>query len=111
MNMKSASQMTACGIALTGAVFFASVVESAHLRPALSSGSWQIAATVPTPAPEVPNREQEKKQESAHPPVKAAPAESRTPEEAAARAADPKDPSGALIVEPPLGAGSPAKPR
>lgn len=34
-------------------------------------------------------------------PVRPAPAESRTPEEAAKRAADPKDPSGALIVEPP----------
>jgi hypothetical protein len=32
--------------------------------------------------------------------VQPVPAESRTPEEAAKRAADPKDPSGALIIEP-----------
>jgi len=39
--------------------------------------------------------------ESTRAPVQPVPAESRTPEEAAKRAADPKDPSGALIVEPP----------
>ena len=38
--------------------------------------------------------------ESSRGPVQPVPAESRTPEEAAKRAADPKDPSGALIVEP-----------
>jgi hypothetical protein len=39
--------------------------------------------------------------ESVRAPVQPVPAESRTPEEAAKRAADPKDPSGALIIEPP----------
>ena len=112
MDMKSASHMTAGGIAVAVAVLFASVVESAHLSPrsSLLHGPWLAAATVPAPEPGLQNRQQEKK-ESARPPVKAVPAESRTPEEAAARAADPKDPSGALIVEPPLGTGSPAKPR
>jgi hypothetical protein len=43
------------------------------------------------------------KKESARPPVKAAPAESRTPEEATSRAADPKAPSGALIIDTPSG--------
>ena len=43
----------------------------------------------------------EPKKESAQPPVKPAPIESRTPEEASSRAADPKDPSGALIIAPP----------
>ena len=38
--------------------------------------------------------------ESVRTPVQPAPAESRTPEEAAKRAADPKDPSGALIIAP-----------
>lgn len=38
--------------------------------------------------------------ESVRAPVQPAPAESRTPEEAANRAADPKDPSGALIIAP-----------
>ena len=36
--------------------------------------------------------------ESAQPPVKPAPVESKTPEDAAARAADPKAPTGALII-------------
>ena len=45
---------------------------------------------------------EEKKPESAHPPVQPAPAESRTPEEATKRAADPRDPSGALIIAPPI---------
>jgi hypothetical protein len=39
--------------------------------------------------------------EAVKPPVQPVPAESRSAEEAAKRAADPKDPSGALIVEPP----------
>jgi hypothetical protein len=47
-----------------------------------------------------------KKEESARPPVQPVPAESRTPEEAARRAADPKDPSGALIVAPPAAGNS-----
>jgi hypothetical protein len=48
-----------------------------------------------------------KKPESVKAPVQPAPAESRTPEEATKRAADPKDPSGALIIEPP--SSTPAK--
>src|ERR1043166_9189584 len=39
--------------------------------------------------------------ESSRPPPQPAPAEARKPEEAAARAADPKDPSGALIIKKP----------
>ena len=53
--------------------------------------------------PEVPELKQK---ESARPPAQPAPAESRTPEEAAARAADPKDPSGALIIREPAGTGA-----
>ena len=52
----------------------------------------------PAPAPQAPAAK-----ESTRAPVQPVPAESRTPEEAAKRAADPKDPSGALIVEPPKG--------
>src|SRR3954468_7370013 len=48
----------------------------------------------PAPAPQAPPAAKE----STRAPVQPAPAESRTPEEAAKRAADPKDPSGALIV-------------
>ena len=46
------------------------------------------------------------KGEAGRPPVKPAPGESKTPEEASRRAADPKDPSGALIIAPPAGEGS-----
>lgn len=41
--------------------------------------------------------------ESARPPVKPTPVESKTPEGAAARAADPKAPTGALIIDTPSG--------
>ena len=66
----------------------------------------------PTPVPLKKNAKDQKSappspgaRESTRPRVLYAPAESRTAEEASARAADPKDPSGALIV-PPLGSGA-----
>lgn len=46
-----------------------------------------------------PAREALGAKETNRAPVQPVPAESRTPEEAAKRAADPKDPSGALIIE------------
>ncbi len=64
----------------------------------------QNKPTVPSPVP--PGAK-----ESTRPLPKPAPAESRTPEEASLRAADPRDPSGALIVKPPLGHDTPPKPR
>ena len=57
-------------------------------------------------APTNPEASEPRQKESARPPVTPAPAESRTPEEAAARAADPKDPSGALIIREPSGTGA-----
>lgn len=57
-------------------------------------------------APAKPNALESKQKESARSPAKPAPAESRTPEEAAARAADPKDPSGALIIRGPAVTGA-----
>ena len=56
----------------------------------------QVDARDKTP----PVREAPGAKESNRAPVQPVPAESRTPEEAAKRAADPKDPSGALIIEP-----------
>ena len=47
--------------------------------------------------------------ESARPAPKLSPGEARTVEEATARAADRNDPSGALIFDPPLSTGGPAK--
>ena len=57
-------------------------------------------------APAKPESSKSKQKKSARPPAKTAPAASRTPEEAAARAADPKDPSGALIIREPAGTGA-----
>lgn len=70
-----------------------------------SQGPKDIAPAELKIAPPNPQPSEPKEKESG-PPAKPAPAESRTPEEAARRAADPKDPSGALIIEKPIGAGS-----
>jgi hypothetical protein len=109
MDTKRASHVTAGGIAMAGAVLFASAVASAHLSAGPSAALRLAAETgepararVPIPAVDPP-----KKGESAQPEVKPVPAESRTPEEAAARAADPKDPSGAIIVAPAAGKTKP----
>ena len=117
MNSKAASHTTAAGLVIAAAVFFVSAVESAYLSAGQHAG-FAVAASDPMPMPGAKpaspaplKKEQLKKEESIHAPVKAAPAESRTPAEASQRAADPKDPSGALIMEPPLGAGAPGKPR
>ena len=110
MDMKIASHMMAGGIAMAGMFLFASAVESAHLSARPSSALLLAAATEPAPGVPFPDGELRKK-ESARAPAKATPAESRTPEEAEARAADPKDASGALIIAPPMGAGSSAKSR
>ena len=75
--------------------------------PPKSQGSKEIAPSELKVAPVPPGPPEPKKKESARPPVKPAPAEARTPEEAAARAADPKDPSGALIIQKPATGGKP----
>lgn len=108
MNTKLMRYLTATGIAMAGAAFFAAGAETAPLTGQPQAGSSQSAATVV--AASEPSTPEAKQKESVRPPVKPAPAESKTPEEAAARAADPKDPSGALIVLPPAGKDSPPKP-
>ena len=60
------------------------------------------ARSEPTPA-DLRDKPAEGAKESVRAPVRPTPVETRTPEEAAKRAADPKDPSGALIVEPKSG--------
>ena len=70
-----------------------------------SHRSKEIAPSELKVAPVPPGPPEPKKKESVRAPVKPAPAESRTPEEAAARAADPKDPSGALIIQKPAAPG------
>ena len=118
MNIKKASHKTVAGLAMTAAVLFVSAVESAYLSAGRPAGFTVAATSDPLPMPGAKpatpaplKKEEPRKEESIHAPVKAAPAESSTPAEASQRAADPKDPSGALIMEPPLGPGAPGKQR
>lgn len=74
------------------------------INPPSSESLKEIAPSELKIAPAKPEALEPKQKESARPPAKPVPAESRTPEEAASRAADPKDPSGALIIK------GPAKP-
>ena len=95
---------TACLIASLAVPAYAAD-EPARNTPAKSQGSKEIAPSELKVAPVPPGPPEPQKKESTRPPVKPAPAEARTPEEAAARAADPKDPSGALIIQKPAGPG------
>jgi hypothetical protein len=76
------------------------------INPPSSQPLKEIAPSELKIAPAKPAAAEQKQKESARPPATPAPAESRTPEEAAARAADPKDPSGALIIKGPAGTGA-----
>ena len=105
MNTKLMRYLRTTGISIAGAALFAACAENAPVTGQPRVGSSQSAgASDPSPS-------ESKQKESVRPPVRPAPAESKTPEEAAARAADPKDPSGALIVLPPAGKDSPRKPQ
>lgn len=108
MNTKLMRHLTAIGIAMAGAALFAACAETARVTGQPQAGSSQSAA--PAAAASERSTPEAKQKESVRPPVNPAPGESKTPEEAAARAADPKDPSGALIVLPPAGKDSPRKP-
>jgi len=76
------------------------------MNPPSSQSLKEIAPSELKIAPTTPAASEPKQKESARPPAKPAPAQSRTPEDAAARAADPKDPSGALIIREPAGTGA-----
>src|SRR5687768_1849330 len=76
-------------------------------RPS-AQGAKDIAPSELKIAPSKSQPSEAREKESARPPANPAPAEARTPEEATRRAADTKDPSGALIIEKPPGtAGRP----
>ena len=103
MNAKSLHRMVvlAMGIAVVTANGPAAGGACAFGCP--QNVAWEFAAvaeSVRPPAADAQSGEL-KKQESARPVLQPVPAESRTVEEATKRAADPKDPSGALIVAPP----------
>jgi len=77
------------------AIAVVAAVSAGCYAPQTSQADSPVKPAPAAPAPAA--------KESTRAPVQPVPAESRTPEEAAKRAADPKDPSGALIVEPPKG--------
>ncbi len=68
---------------------------------ASGNGSRPLAESA-VPSSAVQAREPESKKESSHAPVTPVPVEFRTPEQAAGYAADPKAPTGALIIKPPV---------
>lgn len=76
------------------------------IYPPSSQHLKEIAPSELEIAPTKPEASKPKQKESARSPATLAPAESRTPEEAAAQAADPKASSGALIIREPAGTGA-----
>lgn len=114
MNVKVMLYMTAIGIAIAGAPLAALSVESAPIATEPRSEFLRSAAAAEPaipPASESSTPEPEKKKKSKRPAPKPKPvAVELTEEEATARAADPKAPSGALIVKPPERKGPAAKP-
>ena len=96
---------TAAGLVIASLAVPAYADDPMQTPPPKSQGSKEIAPSELKVAPVPPGPPQPKQKESVRPPVKPAPTESRTPEEAAQRAADPKDPSGALIIQKPIGTG------
>jgi hypothetical protein len=94
MDTKTFRRMVVFGIGMAGVAGYVSA-DGMCARGYAQAASCQLAAAADSQPVE------SKKQESVRPPVQPVPAESRTPEEATKRAADPKDPSGALIIAPP----------
>jgi hypothetical protein len=91
--MRVILQGVALGFAIAGTGLSAPAAET-------TLPSAESATTAAPKAPPSKSEGSKAKQKSARPPAKKpAPAESRTPEEASARAADAKDPSGALIIK------------
>lgn len=97
---------TAIGFVIASWVLLACGADTpTKIEAPASQGPKDIAPSELKIVPPNPQPSESQEKESG-PSAKPAPAESRTPEEAARRAADPKDPSGALIIEKPVGAGS-----
>lgn len=102
MDAGSLQRMAVFGIGMmAGGVAYASAAGGLCVPGYSQTECWQTASAEPAipPASDLLPAES-KKPESARPALQPAP-EPRTTEEATKRAADPKDPSGALIVAPP----------
>lgn len=111
MNGKVMRQMTAIGIAMAGGSYNALSIESAPITIQPPSEFWRSVAATESAIPPAaePSTPEPKKEKSKGPAPKPAVVESLTPEEATDRAADPKAPSGALIIKPPIRKDPPAK--
>jgi hypothetical protein len=95
------------GFVIAGFALSACAVDTpTAIDPPPSQSLKEIAPSELKTAPPMPESSEPKQKESARAPVKPTPVESRTAEEAATRAADPKDPSGALIIKEPAGTGA-----
>lgn len=103
MNPKLICRMAAIEIAMAGALFACAAVTPQPLPERMRPAAVVQAGETPAANPEP-------KKESTRPPVTPVPAESRTPEEATQRAADPKAPTGALIIKPPINVMPPDTP-
>jgi hypothetical protein len=100
-------QIVGAAIAMTGMGLSACDAQTTPATPP----SQATQPTVPfepvaAPAKTESSKPPPSKKESSQAPLKPVPAESRTQEDATARAADRKDPSGALIIEKPGAAGA-----
>ena len=93
-------QIFGAAIAIAGMGLFACDAQTTPPTAPSSQPSQTSAPPEPIAAPAKPESSKPASgKESSQAPVKPVPAESRTQEDATARAADRKDPSGALIIE------------
>lgn len=95
MNENFKHRVVAAGLAAAALALGACALGNGPIaRPEAAPAALQSA--------EPQAKDPESKKESTRAPVKPVPGESRTPEEASQRAADPKAPTGALIIKPPV---------
>lgn len=101
MSQDSRRRVVAAGLAAAALVLGACATgNGSNARPAAAPAALQSAEP----------QASEPKKESTRAPVTPAPAEFRTPEEAAQHAADPKTPTGAIIIKPPINVMPPDTP-
>ncbi len=101
MNANCRCRLVAAGLAITALVLGAC---------ALENGSKPVAELAVPQSTETQTRDPESKKESTRAPVMPTPAEFRTPVQASGYAADPKAPTGALIIKPPSNVTPPDPP-
>ncbi len=107
MRIVQIVQSFAVGLVIAGCALPAFAADTpTSMNPSSSQSLKEISPSELKIAPSKPEASEPKQKESARQPATPAPAESRTPEAAAARAADPKDASGALIIKAPAGTGA-----